>query len=1105
VEVVGDDGQRIGLSPKERLLLARLAGGHGATVSDGTLVEALWATPPATAVKTLQGLVYHVRQLLGQDVILREGSGYRLAALRLDLDIAQQAWASARVALDNGEREVARDTLRSALGLFRGAPFTELDDDVTMSGVRRRVTELRLALAQLLFELDLHAGGTPALIGELEVLVNDDPTRERTWCLLVSALASSGRHADALNAIARARRALALELGIGPGPELLQLEHDVLEHRVPPAAPASTPVARRRLRLPGPLAARGDEVPLVGRSREVAACQRAFQAAVNTPALHVQLLIGEPGVGKTRLATECARDCAKEGALVLFGRCSETVSSPFEPLLQVLEHVVDGGSDSFVASTIADRVRSLIDRLSAERTAAASDTTPAAERHQLFEELASVVGLLAADSPVVIVLDDLHWASNATVMALTHLVRRSPSLPILFVMTARVPEFGGSDVLGQLGAEPPVRVQHLSGLDAGGVAEYLAALGDGGAEGVSAADLHRRTGGNVFLLGELARSAHTSGTAGGVPDLVRNVIVARARRLPDPTLDVLHLAAVIGLEFELPLLVRAAQLDETTVVASLDAALQAQLVVEHSSLHMSYAFAHALTRDALVSDVSKARQAIIHRQIASALESASTTSLAAVGRLAHHLLRCTADDARLAGCGHAVQAAERSMTVFAYDDAVEWFSAALDASATLPMDDAFTSSVQLGLARAATLSGDERRARGAAEQAWRTARLQGDRATEVAAVLLYAGEPELNVVGDEPGTVMLAATADLPGLRPAERARVMARLSSAISFIDQSRATELAETALDLATRECEPADLAYVMRCRMRGWFDPDCVAERLAMARQVTAIGRELDDGVTESWGWRWQSVTLFEYGDTAGIEHCCRQVALLAERLHLPNQCWSAAFRMAAVRVFQGRFDDAEALLAEAVDHSRKLDNALTADIEADLTDILDWFRGLRQVPPRPLRDQDRWTSNVDQPLAPHLVEALARQLDVKISQLDYIASYALIADDLHPDVARVVYESALRHLDHIGVFSPGVCMLGSMQLYAGLLARALGDTDLAVDHFREAVAVNTRLGALPFIAFAAYELAATLPHNSEAHESRARANDIARRLGIPWLES
>jgi DNA-binding SARP family transcriptional activator len=207
VEVVGDDGLRIGLSPKERILLARLAGGQRASVSDGTLIEAIWSTPPASALKTLQGLVYHVRQLLGQAVVLREGSGYRLGAVELDVDVAQLAWNAAREALDAGLRDRARDTLRGALGLFRGAPFVELEDDVTMSGVRRRVAELRLALAQLLFELDLQAGGTPALIGELEVLVNDDPTQERTWCLLVSALASSGRHADALNALARARRA----------------------------------------------------------------------------------------------------------------------------------------------------------------------------------------------------------------------------------------------------------------------------------------------------------------------------------------------------------------------------------------------------------------------------------------------------------------------------------------------------------------------------------------------------------------------------------------------------------------------------------------------------------------------------------------------------------------------------------------------------------------------------------------------------------------------------------------------------------------------------------------------------------------------------------
>jgi DNA-binding SARP family transcriptional activator len=452
LELVDDRGQQVSLRPKERALLARLVASRDGAVSDDELLNALWAHPPESARKTMHGLVHHVRQAVGGTAITREVSGYRLqrAQLSVDVDDVRSAVLIARQHVGEGQAAEARSLLRSARARFRGPALPELIDDLSVTGLRRQIVELEQDLTEDLLELKLECGDNGETVGEIELLVAGDPTRERAWCLLISALAAAGRHADALHAVALARRALAMELGIEPGPTLRELELAVLEHRVvPPLSRGhdrSATTTRAMRDVPGPLASRAEDVPLVGRGVEIGQLEHRHRAANRDMRPGLDIIIGEAGVGKSRLAAEFARSCHAQGSLVLFGRCSEGVRTAFEPFEQAFNSLLNAPGSTTAKPEVLNQLGSLVARLSPTTGSGPQPaaSTPAADRHRLFEDMVAILDALARDSPVLIVLDDLHWASEPTIVFLTHLLRRSANTRVFVIATARVPEFGGT-------------------------------------------------------------------------------------------------------------------------------------------------------------------------------------------------------------------------------------------------------------------------------------------------------------------------------------------------------------------------------------------------------------------------------------------------------------------------------------------------------------------------------------------------------------------------------------------------------------------------------------------------------------------------------------
>jgi class 3 adenylate cyclase len=446
--------------------------------------------------------------------------------------------------------------------------------------------------------------------------------------------------------------------------------------------------------LPPSLADRA-AFPFAGRTKETELLAGAW-LAVSSGATRLVLVAGEPGIGKTRLAAEAAEQVLANGATVLAGRCDELVGAPYQPFAQALRHRVGspGGAEVLgpapgelvrLAPELADVVPGLPEPLSA---------SPDAERLRLFEAVRDWLAALAVQKPVMLVLDDLHWAESGTLLLLRHLIVTDPVPALLVVATYRDTDLDRTHplagMLGELRRRGEVTRVALEGLDAGEVTDLmtLAAGHDLEEDGTALAlAVQSETGGNPFFIGEVLRHLAESGAivyskgrwsaarSGGdplLPEGIREVVGRRISALPDPTQAALATAAVIGVDFELEVLAAVADAAEDDLINALDPALDANLVAETGVGH--YRFSHALVRSTLHEELSTTRRARLHRSVAQSVEALRASDLDAVATdLAYHWGEAgpaTANDHAIA---YARRAGELAEARLAPEEAARWY------------------------------------------------------------------------------------------------------------------------------------------------------------------------------------------------------------------------------------------------------------------------------------------------------------------------------------------------------------------------------------------------------------------------------------------------
>jgi DNA-binding SARP family transcriptional activator len=700
--------------PKQRAVLAILLLDAGRVVSLDRLVDEVWGREaPPQALASVQAYVSHLRRLLEPGrasgaparVLVNQPPGYRLVVGPDDLDMArfQALTEQGHAALAAGDPQRAADVLAEGLRLWRGPVLADFADAPFVQPERTRLEELRLSALEERITADLALGRHGLVAAELEQLTAEHPFRERLVGLRVVALYRCGRQAEALQAHQRFSSALREELGLDPGPELRALERDVLRQApeldwTPAGGGLRGPA--RVAPAPGPEPAVSDG--LVGRDRQLRAVDQALERA-HAGRGAALLVSGEPGIGKTRLAEEAVRRARAGGAVAAWGRSDENDGAPpLWPWAQILR-TLSTAAPSALEPYVPELVPILPELGSDAPVPPAPVLDLEASRFRLYRAVIGALRALAADRPLLLVLDDLQWADVASQRLLGLLAGSLDDARVVVLVTYRdrAPDAALTDTLAELARAPvPVERLELGGLTRDDVASLMARRFAAREDAELARVVADRTAGNPFFVLEVLRLLGAAGwparapddlrtlVAQQVPAGVRDVLRRRLARLPDQTRTVLLLAAVAGAEFDLDLVEAVAGIGEDEAVDALELALLSGLVVEDPERVGRFRFAHALVREAIYGEIARVRRARLHARVAQALLRRGTPEpggdVEHALQLAHHWWLA----APVVGAGqavpHVMAAADLCLEALAHEEAERQLRRSLDLLAETP-------------------------------------------------------------------------------------------------------------------------------------------------------------------------------------------------------------------------------------------------------------------------------------------------------------------------------------------------------------------------------------------------------------------------------------
>ncbi|HKY75780.1 MAG TPA: BTAD domain-containing putative transcriptional regulator [Acidimicrobiia bacterium] len=657
------DGQAVEPgSPKQRALLLNLLVNHGRVVSRDRLIEDLWAgSPPSTGLGVLQNYVSQLRRALGPDVVVTRGPGYALEASPDDVDSVrfERLVTEAGAALEGGDASGAIDLVRRGLGLWRGPALADVAGEPFAQAEIGRLDELRASATELELEAEISAGRHREVIGRFEALLAEHPLRERLWWLLMLALYRSGRQADALRAFQKARAHLRDELGIDPGADLRELETAVLRQDpaldrlltrtapAPAAAPAAPAVGvRPPVRRP--------PTPLVGRVEEREALTRFLAAAREDERGGLLLLVGEPGIGKTRLLEEARLLVESAGGVAATGRGYEAeLGRPYGAWM-----------DAFRSAPLPPLPESIRTDLTPLLPELSTERIDLDDPNRLYDAVVSLLTHLGLTAPTVVLLDDIQWLDAQSTALLHFVVRHLADRGTAFLATARSAELDDNvacrRVMQALRRDDLLVDLPVGPLPATTIADLTRPIApDADADRIAGA-----CNGNPLLALEMARAL-----ARGEDPLSSRLdalIGDRLGRVGEEAAKLVPWLAVLGRSADIALLAEAVERDPADLFEPLGE-LERHGVV-HAGTDGTYGFAHDLVQTAAYQRISAPRRTSLHARIGRVLNGAADPDNALAAAAARHA--DTGQDS--ATCAAAcVRAARRCLRLLAYDDAEE--------------------------------------------------------------------------------------------------------------------------------------------------------------------------------------------------------------------------------------------------------------------------------------------------------------------------------------------------------------------------------------------------------------------------------------------------
>ncbi|MEV4814076.1 BTAD domain-containing putative transcriptional regulator [Micromonospora avicenniae] len=1122
LEVEVNTGGTVDLGgPRQRAVLALLLSARGDVVSVGRMINDLWrGDPPPRAIASLQAYVSNLRRLLepGRErrmparLLVTAPPGY---ALRLPADAVDaghfEAMLTEARSVSSADPGRARLLLTGGLDLWRGPAYAEFAGEPWAQPEVTRLEELRFAARELLLDVTMRSGAAAEAVAEAEVLTRQAPLREESWRLLALALWRAGRQGDALAALRRAREILAEELGLDPGPALVELEMAILGQRLdllPPVAPtpgtvAPTPgaVASPTGEPPPPPTGPGatsagtatavprtshrpeavPDEPFVGRDAELATLRRAA-AEVAAVGPRIVLVSGEAGAGKSSLLARFRDELAAQGWLVTVGRCPEVEGAPpawawVEAMRQLAVEAPPGELEPTLAPLLGEG------ELGGD---------VAGGRFRLHRAVVAWLRAAAASRPIAVVLDDLHAADTETLL-LVRSVTELTDGAILFIAALRPAENRErlAEAMAALARRSPRRI-HLGGLSPAEAGQLVSSVARAAVDAATVAALAERTGGNPFYLRESARLLAAEGTlvaTSEVPEGVRDVLRRRLTRLPPPAVAVLRLAAVVGREADVATLVEAADTDEATVVDALEAAIAAGLLAEPALGRVR--FVHGLVRDTIYQDLSQLRRARMHARVAAVIRRLRPGDHSA---LAHHYGRAASADTAPLAVDYAVRAAELAERRYAYDTAVDLLTQAVNVAETVSGDrDALRVDLLGRLLRA--------HARAGALAAVRQTR---SRAVEVA---VASGRDELLVAAFTAWTVptpwltrpygvvdgwiveLLARLLRRRDLEPVVRCRLLEALTVELDGEADPRGPQAGREALAISRGLDDPELRALGLAARVRTLSYELEAAQRRELALELRDLADE--HGLV---AYRWFADQVIGQAAAALNEPAEVRASVARQgemaRTYQLNEAWAIHLASrAGLAHLAGDFVTAERYYGDAAAEMRR-QGSLHGD-------ALDYFAGATLLLSQgrfgehleaTRRAREMFGPMVDDLLTLALIEsgradeARAMPLGEHSYRPDYVRSLlltvramAVVALDRR-DLAQPLIDDLLPVRDQLAGFCTTNFVVRPVALTLGDLFRLLGRTEEATRHFALAATVARRWGAPHWLAEATAALAA-----------------------------
>lgn len=857
------------------------------------------------------------------------------------------------------------------------------------------------------------------------------------------------------------------------------------------AWPGGVPARVRVEPAVAPIPDRTGAMTMAGREVEQAVLHGAIDQIATGGVGALVLIDGEPGIGKTTLVEHVTLHAHHHGVLVCWGRAYETGAPALRPwaeLLHTLATTLTPGDGRDPLTTQDEEVlRQLVPAVAPDtghHAVATLDSLSARER--LFDAVTRLVRGVAAHRPLMLVIDDLHWADQTTVALLERLTEELAGDPVLLVATARngeAPEFGPHSPSHQI---------TLRGLVGQPFAEHVGAVLGTSPDGEVVEALQHRTGGNPFfaqaVIGLLVADGGLTVERlheGDVPDTVRDVVRRRMARLSPESMGVLRMASVLGVSFDREVLG-----DILPSGTDLEAAL-AQ-AASHGAVERSR-FTHTLVRDTLYDELATTDRAAVHRRVAGALLDRWTPEAPAAD-LAHHLCEAVPAGEVDTAVRFCRIAADQTRAGFAFAEAVEWVQRALDALDVAGHESpGLRADLLVELGRARQEAGDLEGGSDALLAAAAQARRIGD-AERMAAAAVQSVESYMARMLREDTRVLdlIDETLALLGPEPTRtRALLLAHRASELALawppetppdvLAQMR-SDAGQSAIAAARALGDPGIIGRALLCKRACDLGYPDIEARARLAAEAREIGEKIRWPQLELEATVWHCADAQDLGNHEALRADAARVRRIAEQVGQPSEAWRAHMWDAWLAFSEDRIDDAEGAAHAALTSARRVHGGYVMGHFLGMVGLIHWARGT-------ITD-----------LAPVLDSASAQLPSIGVYQS---ATSFLLAEAGRDDQARPLYDalladdtrdfnvggglvptcSMLAYLSHhfgdahrgrllgerlapfAGTFATagGSLPLGPIDRYRALAALAADDRATAEQCFTDAIAAADRSGA------------------------------------------